>query len=96
MACATFKGWMCLIFYFAQFSLFTCFSLIRFSLFNISTVFLEDLLLVAAFLMELASQSSKGINKDISHLPEEQTPIRFKFHIYSSFAGVPTEFHRLP
>nr|GMC59214.1 ADP,ATP carrier protein [Ipomoea batatas] len=34
------------------------------------------LLLVAAILMELASQSSKGINKDISHLPEEQTPIR--------------------
>ncbi|CAH9121517.1 unnamed protein product [Cuscuta epithymum] len=34
------------------------------------------LLLVAALLMELASQSSKGINKDISHLPEEQSPIR--------------------
>uniref|UniRef100_A0A2P2KN06 Uncharacterized protein LOC105649197 isoform X3 n=1 Tax=Rhizophora mucronata TaxID=61149 RepID=A0A2P2KN06_RHIMU len=34
------------------------------------------LLLFAALLMELAAQSSKGINKDISHLPEELSPIR--------------------
>uniref|UniRef100_A0A7N2L8A4 Uncharacterized protein n=1 Tax=Quercus lobata TaxID=97700 RepID=A0A7N2L8A4_QUELO len=37
------------------------------------------LLLFAALLMEFAAQSSKGINKDVSHnshLPEELTPIR--------------------
>ncbi|RAL52304.1 hypothetical protein DM860_016153 [Cuscuta australis] len=34
------------------------------------------LLLVAALLMELASQTSKGINKDISHLQEDQSSIR--------------------
>ncbi|KAJ4844325.1 hypothetical protein Tsubulata_021203 [Turnera subulata] len=34
------------------------------------------LLLFAAVLMELAAWSSKGINKDISHLPEELSPIR--------------------
>ncbi|KAL4290873.1 hypothetical protein GQ457_14G018130 [Hibiscus cannabinus] len=34
------------------------------------------LLLFAAVLMELAAQSSKGINKDIGHIPEELTPIR--------------------
>ncbi|CAL5343735.1 unnamed protein product [Camellia sinensis] len=34
------------------------------------------LLLVAALLMELASQSSKRINKDISHLSEELSPMR--------------------
>ncbi|KAK8508697.1 hypothetical protein V6N12_032692 [Hibiscus sabdariffa] len=34
------------------------------------------LLLFAAVLMELAAQSSKGINKDIGYIPEELTPIR--------------------
>ncbi|KAJ9160429.1 hypothetical protein P3X46_025849 [Hevea brasiliensis] len=34
------------------------------------------LLLFAALLMELAAQSSKGIKKDISQLPEELSPIR--------------------
>ncbi|KAF3433295.1 hypothetical protein FNV43_RR24397 [Rhamnella rubrinervis] len=34
------------------------------------------LLLVAALLMEFAAQSSKGIKQDISHLPEELSPIR--------------------
>jgi AAA family ATP:ADP antiporter len=34
------------------------------------------LLLFAALLMELAAQSSKGINKDVSHLPHELSPIR--------------------
>ncbi|XVF24357.1 hypothetical protein REPUB_Repub13aG0121000 [Reevesia pubescens] len=34
------------------------------------------LLLFAAILMELAPQSSKGINKDIAHIPEELSPIR--------------------
>ncbi|KAK6228729.1 hypothetical protein SCA6_001069 [Theobroma cacao] len=34
------------------------------------------LLLFAAILMELAAQSSKGISKDIAHLPEELSPIR--------------------
>ncbi|XP_027104186.2 uncharacterized protein [Coffea arabica] len=34
------------------------------------------LLLFAAILMELAAQSAKGIDKDISRLPEEQFPIR--------------------
>ncbi|XP_057474460.1 uncharacterized protein LOC130762691 isoform X1 [Actinidia eriantha] len=34
------------------------------------------LLLVAALLMELAARSSKKINKDISHLSEEMSPIR--------------------
>uniref|UniRef100_A0A7N0RIG5 ADP,ATP carrier protein n=1 Tax=Kalanchoe fedtschenkoi TaxID=63787 RepID=A0A7N0RIG5_KALFE len=33
------------------------------------------LLLVAAVLMELAAQSSKGIKQDTSHLPEELSPI---------------------
>ncbi|CAI0431340.1 unnamed protein product [Linum tenue] len=34
------------------------------------------LLLFAAFLMELAAQSSKGIGKDASHSPEELSPLR--------------------
>ncbi|KAB2010053.1 hypothetical protein ERO13_D10G187300v2 [Gossypium hirsutum] len=34
------------------------------------------LLLFAAVLMELAAQSSKGINKDIGYIPEELFPIR--------------------
>ncbi|XVE86076.1 hypothetical protein DITRI_Ditri18aG0007400 [Diplodiscus trichospermus] len=34
------------------------------------------LLLFAAVLMELAAQSSKGINKDIAYIPEELSPIR--------------------
>lgn len=34
------------------------------------------LLLFAALLMELAAQTSKGISIDISHLPEELSPIR--------------------
>ncbi|KAJ6297007.1 hypothetical protein OIU78_022685 [Salix suchowensis] len=34
------------------------------------------LLLFAALLLELAAQSSKGINKDVSHLPHELSPIR--------------------
>ncbi|GMI80293.1 hypothetical protein like AT5G05310 [Hibiscus trionum] len=34
------------------------------------------LLLFAAVLMELAAQSSKGINKDIGYIPEELSPIR--------------------
>ncbi|KAL9382174.1 hypothetical protein Peur_025209 [Populus x canadensis] len=34
------------------------------------------LLLFAALLMELAAQSSKGIDKDVSHLPHELSPIR--------------------
>ncbi|KAL9382157.1 hypothetical protein Peur_025192 [Populus x canadensis] len=33
------------------------------------------LLLFAALLMELAAQSSKGIDKDVSHLPHELSPI---------------------
>ncbi|CAI0431342.1 unnamed protein product [Linum tenue] len=38
--------------------------------------FLAILLLFAAFLMELAAQSSKGIGKDASHSPEELSPLR--------------------
>ncbi|XP_044507360.1 uncharacterized protein LOC123226878 isoform X5 [Mangifera indica] len=38
--------------------------------------FIVVLLLFAALLMELAAQSSKGINKDISQRSEESTPIR--------------------
>ncbi|KAL4386435.1 hypothetical protein GQ457_09G014570 [Hibiscus cannabinus] len=34
------------------------------------------LLLFAAVLMELAAQSSKGINKDVGYIPEELSPIR--------------------
>lgn len=37
---------------------------------------IADLLLFAAVLMELAAQSSKGINKDIGYIPEELLPIR--------------------
>ncbi|PPD80771.1 hypothetical protein GOBAR_DD22297 [Gossypium barbadense] len=37
---------------------------------------IADLLLFAAVLMELAAQSSKGINKDIGYIPEELFPIR--------------------
>ncbi|MBA0725482.1 hypothetical protein Golax_022069, partial [Gossypium laxum] len=37
---------------------------------------ISDLLLFAAVLMELAAQSSKGINKDIGYIPEELFPIR--------------------
>ena len=33
------------------------------------------LLLFAALLMELAAQSSKGIDKDVSHLAHELSPI---------------------
>ncbi|GLT94615.1 hypothetical protein SLE2022_123440 [Rubroshorea leprosula] len=36
------------------------------------------LLLFAAVFMELAAQSSKGINKDIPHSPEELSPISFR------------------
>ncbi|MBA0696766.1 hypothetical protein Goari_003292, partial [Gossypium aridum] len=36
---------------------------------------ISDLLLFAAVLMELAAQSSKGINKDIGYIPEELFPI---------------------
>ncbi|KAK9282593.1 hypothetical protein L1049_010810 [Liquidambar formosana] len=38
------------------------------------------LLLFSALLMELAAQSSKGINQDLSHLPEELSPIRNADH----------------
>lgn len=34
------------------------------------------LLLFAALFLELAAQSSKGINQDLSHIPEELSPIR--------------------
>ncbi|KAG6737628.1 hypothetical protein POTOM_059156 [Populus tomentosa] len=47
------------------------------SLFATSMAWLGPfLLLFAALLMELAAQSSKGINKDVSHLPHELSPIR--------------------
>ncbi|XP_044507355.1 uncharacterized protein LOC123226878 isoform X2 [Mangifera indica] len=47
------------------------------SLFATAMAFLGPfLLLFAALLMELAAQSSKGINKDISQRSEESTPIR--------------------
>eukprot|EP00257_Ricinus_communis_P028330 XP_025015744.1 uncharacterized protein LOC107262468 [Ricinus communis] len=36
------------------------------------------LLLFAALLMELAAQASKGIKKDMSELPEELSPIRYR------------------
>lgn len=34
------------------------------------------LLLFSALLMELAARSAKGIDKDVTHLPEELSPIR--------------------
>ncbi|KAJ4720209.1 ADP,ATP carrier protein [Melia azedarach] len=47
------------------------------SLFATGMAFLGPLLLLfAAVLMELAAQSSKGINKEISHVPEELSTIR--------------------
>ncbi|KAL9382164.1 hypothetical protein Peur_025199 [Populus x canadensis] len=47
------------------------------SLFATSMAWLGPfLLLFAALLMELAAQSSKGIDKDVSHLPHELSPIR--------------------
>ncbi|KAL5732987.1 hypothetical protein ACOSQ2_032679 [Xanthoceras sorbifolium] len=47
------------------------------SLFATGMAFLGPFLfLFAALLMELAAQSSKGINKDSSHVPEELRPIR--------------------
>lgn len=47
------------------------------SLFATGMAFLGPyLLLFAAFLMELAARSSKGIYKEISHRPEELSPLR--------------------
>ncbi|KAK3230039.1 hypothetical protein Dsin_001920 [Dipteronia sinensis] len=47
------------------------------SLFATGMAFLGPfLLLFSALLMELAAQLSKGINKDLSHVPEELRPIR--------------------
>lgn len=48
--------------------------------------FVAVLLLFAALLMELAAQSSKGIKKDMSQLPEELSPIRSAMFLYFLFS----------
>lgn len=50
--------------------------LLGFTLFNINILSFAVLLLFAALLMELAAQTSRGINCDTSHVEEELSPIR--------------------
>jgi hypothetical protein len=50
--------------------------LLGFTLFNIKILSFAVLLLFAALLMELAAQTSRGINCDTSHVEEELSPIR--------------------
>lgn len=54
-----------------------------FALLYIKIVSFAVLLLFAALLMELAAQTSRGINRATSHVEEELSPIR-SFHIFFS------------
>lgn len=54
-----------------------------------------DLLLVSALLLEFAAQSSVGINKDVSQHPEEMSPLRFYFFVFSLLHILLTHFYSL-